>query len=328
MTQNKKFKKLVRARMAETGETYVQARNALHDGRKPFMDWPLYRPVGWWRAPRDEPGATECPNPFDLVDASWDASERATVVGYLRGGRPIGEFAGERCLLGCGSPVDPGMLGERRVFFHGPHTADESLSVEERRQARHVASQRTEEANLGSRHDKVELGARVLSDGKYAWPEGLDHYVEKHNVRLPAAFVEHVLREGLPEVPDKHPPEEMVYDFAWWYRATTSRLLETPDVERTKIALHRMWHEVYDTWTVEFHLYEDGPEDGRVHNSLCQRAKTKTFETKTPGRRLCEDCKLLKVRAILERQKKIGDPLNILHDPELWAAAGGDEEVE
>ena len=100
---------------------------------------------------------------------------------------------------------------------------------------------------------------------------------------------------------------------------------EAVDLDEVRKALRRTWHEVYDTWTIEFHVYEDGPEDGRVHVSLCRRAKTKTFETKTPGKRLCEDCKLLKVRAILERQKIIGDPLNLLNDPEGWAAAGGDE---
>jgi len=34
------------------------------------------------------------------------------------------------------------------------------------------------------------LGAAELSDGTWAWPEGLEHYVEAHNIRLPEAFVD------------------------------------------------------------------------------------------------------------------------------------------
>lgn len=32
-----------------------------------------------------------------------------------------------------------------------------------------------------------------LTDGTYVWPDGLVHYVEKHAVRLPDIFVNHVL---------------------------------------------------------------------------------------------------------------------------------------
>src|SRR6266496_199877 len=33
------------------------------------------------------------------------------------------------------------------------------------------------------------IGSRELTDGLWAWPEGLDHYVEVHATRLPEAFV-------------------------------------------------------------------------------------------------------------------------------------------
>ena len=39
-----------------------------------------------------------------------------------------------------------------------------------------------------------ELGNCDLFDGTWVWPSGLAHYVEKHNVRLPDVFVEHVKR--------------------------------------------------------------------------------------------------------------------------------------
>jgi len=38
------------------------------------------------------------------------------------------------------------------------------------------------------------LGDSELTDGIWAWPEGLTHYVEHHFIRLPEAFVEHVVK--------------------------------------------------------------------------------------------------------------------------------------
>jgi len=34
-----------------------------------------------------------------------------------------------------------------------------------------------------------EIGFRELTDGRWVWPEGLGHYVEAHDVRLPEAFL-------------------------------------------------------------------------------------------------------------------------------------------
>jgi hypothetical protein len=40
------------------------------------------------------------------------------------------------------------------------------------------------------------LGSADLSDGFWMWPEGLVHYVERHAVTLPEAFVEHARVRG------------------------------------------------------------------------------------------------------------------------------------
>ncbi len=39
-----------------------------------------------------------------------------------------------------------------------------------------------------------DLGCATLTDGVYVWPEGLPHYVERHGVRPPRAFVDHARR--------------------------------------------------------------------------------------------------------------------------------------
>lgn len=40
--------------------------------------------------------------------------------------------------------------------------------------------------------DCEEMGSREMTDGTYIWPEGLKVYVEDYDVRLPAAFLEHM----------------------------------------------------------------------------------------------------------------------------------------
>lgn len=43
-----------------------------------------------------------------------------------------------------------------------------------------------------------ELGTQDLTDGTFVWPDGLAHYVERHDVRLPEHFVAHAQsRRGL-----------------------------------------------------------------------------------------------------------------------------------
>jgi len=41
-----------------------------------------------------------------------------------------------------------------------------------------------------------DMGHADLSDGRWVWPEGLAHYVERHGVVLPSAFVEHARSHG------------------------------------------------------------------------------------------------------------------------------------
>ena len=38
--------------------------------------------------------------------------------------------------------------------------------------------------------DDARMGSRCLTDGEWVWPEGLAHYVEAHEVRLPEEFVD------------------------------------------------------------------------------------------------------------------------------------------
>jgi hypothetical protein len=41
-----------------------------------------------------------------------------------------------------------------------------------------------------------QMGCRELTDGTWAWPEGLSHYVAEHYVMLPEEFAAHVIQNG------------------------------------------------------------------------------------------------------------------------------------
>lgn len=62
-----------------------------------------------------------------------------------------------------------------------------------------------------------DMGHADLTDGRFVWPEGLAHYVERHDVRLPDHFVEHALAQPLPLPPFGLPKAKFgLYDAGPW----------------------------------------------------------------------------------------------------------------
>lgn len=63
----------------------------------------------------------------------------------------------------------------------------------------------------------AQMGSLDLTDGRFAWPEGLAHYVEAHDVRLPDHFIAHALG-GAPRTP---PAVRRIDDGPWvaWGKA-------------------------------------------------------------------------------------------------------------
>ena len=67
----------------------------------------------------------------------------------------------------------------------------------------------------------TNMGAFELTDGTYLWPEGLVHYLEKHDVRLPQDFVDHVRKNLQVELPEYADTDTMIIcflapDLSWW----------------------------------------------------------------------------------------------------------------
>lgn len=58
-----------------------------------------------------------------------------------------------------------------------------------------------------------DLGAGEFTDGKYVWPKGLDHYIDKHEVRLPTDVVAFMLSNKNPEAVID---DDIDIDLTWW----------------------------------------------------------------------------------------------------------------
>jgi hypothetical protein len=61
------------------------------------------------------------------------------------------------------------------------------------------------------------MGASDLTDGIYCWPEGLTHYILKHNLRLPTELVQHILAQPIfpiKQAQQVSPVSEVNLD--WW----------------------------------------------------------------------------------------------------------------
>lgn len=66
---------------------------------------------------------------------------------------------------------------------------------------------------------ETAMGTRDLTDGRFVWPEGLAHYVERHDVLLPERFVQHVIATNGDTASFRAPkPAFGLYDLGPWQR--------------------------------------------------------------------------------------------------------------
>ena len=92
------------------------------------------------------------PDPRLLVQPGWHADELDRIIAYLRAGREFNAWDGYSYC----------QFGCRDKFEDPVDPGVEDMGVSDR------------------------------FDGVWIWPEGLAHYVERHSVRLPEEFVDHM----------------------------------------------------------------------------------------------------------------------------------------
>lgn len=70
----------------------------------------------------------------------------------------------------------------------------------------------------------AELGTSDLTDGIWVWPQGLEHYLEEHQLPLPSAFLATAARNGyrIPRTADMMASPLNKYDFTFWHHWTAS----------------------------------------------------------------------------------------------------------
>lgn len=129
--------------------------------KTPFERWEVLglKLIGYWTPDKATPPPPGYLWPGDHVDLTWDATERARVVAYLKENRrSFVAYAGLSFCRLCKEKAGP--LNPNRTHLE------------------------PWEAN----------GSAEFTDGKFIWPEGYLHYVEDHMVRPPQEFIDHVLR--------------------------------------------------------------------------------------------------------------------------------------
>ena len=113
--------------------------------------------VGDWQSDSNRP---YYPHPKYLVEQGWRKSDRNQIIAYLKAGHLCGCWHRRytSCNFGCFSSDRFEKLNQ----------------IEQRKLQREML-------NMGSHY--------LLSDGEWIWPEGLAHYIEKHNICLPDEFI-------------------------------------------------------------------------------------------------------------------------------------------
>jgi len=125
------------------------------------------------------------PNPLTMVDTEWASSEEAsTVLQYIDSPLMFIEsfelgLAPCRFLAAIRSSTS-------KMNLEGNNSLNSSLS------SCHTPAIKNDENSVYSHCLSKEMGCASLTDGVYVFPEGLAHYIRRHNVRPSRAFVAHI----------------------------------------------------------------------------------------------------------------------------------------
>ena len=100
--------------------------------------------------------------------------------------------------------VSPWPAGERAAVLHYLRAGKLLVAYTGRSHCRFACGER-------------DMGSCDLTDGTFVWPEGLVHYVERHDVRLPEHFVAQVVARDAVIAPFELPQESFgLYDSGPW----------------------------------------------------------------------------------------------------------------
>src|SRR3954453_22040451 len=149
--------------------------------------------IGYWHD--DEEGTIHLPHPQPLVDPTWEQSRHADIVTYLKRGHPYRLARGlSYCRLGC-----KGIRLQR--------TPVEGVEA------------RVDEFGWYQTETEMSNGSAEMCDDVWCWPEGLAHYVEVHQIRLPDDFVAHAASHRFEPPPCGK--DKFEHDYSFWLNWTS-----------------------------------------------------------------------------------------------------------
>lgn len=116
--------------------------------------------VGYWTRHKSDPKTEDLLWPGDCIDLTWDPTERAKVIAYVKQTRE-----------------------DAKLGYMGYSWCRLCSEIHPKTEAGALAPWET-------------LGTHDFGDGIFRWPEGYAHYIEVHGVKPPQYFIDHVLVGG------------------------------------------------------------------------------------------------------------------------------------
>jgi hypothetical protein len=171
--------------MRGTPVTFAAVRDFSRQRAEVAVEWvPVLKLIGYWA---DDDDARRCAD----ARASGETVEA-----------PAEPVAGQR-------------TDEDSPFIHPRRLVDSSWAREDRPRIVRYLSEARAVAHAGG-HSYCRFGCGLIgraeqSDGIWLWPEGLVHYVQDHDIRLPDQFLSHIRNRGY----CPSPTEETPIDFRW-----------------------------------------------------------------------------------------------------------------
>jgi len=144
---------------------------------------------GFWsslvRKEKEDDFSQTRPNPLTMVDTEWASSEEAsTVLQYIESPLMFIESF-ELGLAPCRFLAVYGSSSSK-LNREGNNSMNSSLS------SCHTSTIIKDDNSVYSHCLSKEMGCASLTDGVFVFPEGLAHYIRRHNVRPSRAFVAHI----------------------------------------------------------------------------------------------------------------------------------------
>ena len=191
---------------------------------------------GFWsslvRKEKEDDFSQTRPNPLTMVDTEWASSEEASkVLEYIDS--PLMFIESFELGLAPCRFLAAYRSSTSSLNLEGNNSLNSSLS------SCHTSMIKNDENSFYSHCLSKEMGCTSLTDGVYVFPEGLAHYIRRHNVRPSRAFVAHI-QERLKKVKVFSQSSVNCSSKRLFYDPETGKGITLPTETRQYLLLHSL----------------------------------------------------------------------------------------